>query len=69
MTDAVKYEKKDAIALIGMNRPEKRNALSIEMARDLVEALKDAENDPDIKAVIISGEGKIFSAEIGRAHV
>ncbi|GAA0314871.1 enoyl-CoA hydratase-related protein [Oceanobacillus oncorhynchi subsp. oncorhynchi] len=62
MTEAVKYEKKDAIALIKMNRPEKRNALSIEMARGLVEALKDAEKDSDIKAVIISGEGKIFSA-------
>ncbi|MFD1385625.1 enoyl-CoA hydratase/isomerase family protein [Oceanobacillus sp. FSL W7-1293] len=62
MTEAVKYEKKDAIALIKMNRPEKRNALSIEMARGLVKALKDAEKDSDIKAVIISGEGKIFSA-------
>ncbi|UUI39284.1 enoyl-CoA hydratase/isomerase family protein [Oceanobacillus oncorhynchi] len=62
MTDAVKYEKKDAIALIKMNRPEKRNALSIVMARGLVEALTDAEKDSDIKAVIISGEGKIFSA-------
>ncbi|MEF3331007.1 enoyl-CoA hydratase/isomerase family protein [Oceanobacillus oncorhynchi] len=62
MTDAVKYEKKDAIALIKMNRPEKRNALSIVMARGLVEALTDAEKDSDIKAAIISGEGKIFSA-------
>ena len=62
MTDAVKYEKKDAIALIKMNRPEKRNALSIVMARGLVEALTNAEKDSDIKAVIISGEGKIFSA-------
>ncbi len=62
MTDAVKYEKKESIAFISMNRPEKRNALSIEMANGFVEALKDAESDPAIKAVIISGEGKIFSA-------
>ena len=62
MTDAVKYEKNDAIAVIRMNRPEKRNALSIDMANGLVEALKNAEKDSDIKAVIISGEGKIFSA-------
>lgn len=62
MTDAIKYVKKDSIAFISMNRPEKRNALSIEMANQLVEALKDAESDPVVKAAIISGEGKIFSA-------
>ncbi|GIO24499.1 enoyl-CoA hydratase/isomerase family protein [Oceanobacillus sp. J11TS1] len=62
MTDAILYEKKDSIAYISMNRPEKRNALSIEMANGFVEALKDAERDAAVKAVIISGEGKVFSA-------
>ncbi|WP_152655344.1 enoyl-CoA hydratase/isomerase family protein [Oceanobacillus sp. CFH 90083] len=62
MTGAVKYEKKNAIAFITMNRPEKRNALSVEMANGFVEALKDAEKDADVRTVIISGEGKIFSA-------
>ncbi|MFD1065937.1 enoyl-CoA hydratase/isomerase family protein [Oceanobacillus locisalsi] len=61
-TDAVTYEKKDAIAFIAMNRPEKRNALSVDMVNDFVDALKEAEKDPEVKAVIISGEGKIFSA-------
>ncbi|UUI02240.1 enoyl-CoA hydratase/isomerase family protein [Oceanobacillus jeddahense] len=62
MSIPIKYEKRDSIAFIAMNRPEKRNALSIDMANDFVDALKEAEKDPEVKAVIISGEGKIFSA-------
>lgn len=62
MTDVIHYEKKGAIAFISMNRPDKRNALSIEMAAGFVKALKKAETDEAIRAVILSGEGKAFSA-------
>ncbi|AXI10205.1 enoyl-CoA hydratase/isomerase family protein [Oceanobacillus zhaokaii] len=62
MSDVVKVKKDNNIAYISMNRPEKRNALSVEMANELLFALKDADADDDIKVIILSGEGKAFSA-------
>ena len=48
--------------MIAMNRPEKRNALSLQMMRELDAALAVAGGDPEIRAVIIRGEGPAFSA-------
>ncbi|MFS0750644.1 enoyl-CoA hydratase/isomerase family protein [Oceanobacillus sp. 1P07AA] len=62
ITSTVHYQKENQIAYIAMNRPEKRNALSIEMAEELIAALHQAEKDPEVKAVILTGEGKGFSA-------
>ncbi|MHA6251521.1 enoyl-CoA hydratase/isomerase family protein [Oceanobacillus sp. CAU 1775] len=56
----VKIENK--IAYITMNRPDKRNALSIELANKLVAALEEADQDKDVRAVILAGAGKGFSA-------
>lgn len=58
----VKVTKENSIAYISMNRPDKRNALSIELVNDVIAALKDADEDQAIRAVILSGEGKGFSA-------
>ncbi|MFC4024007.1 enoyl-CoA hydratase/isomerase family protein [Oceanobacillus longus] len=62
MSEVVNVKKENNIAYISMNRPEKRNALSVEMAKDLLDALKDAERDDDVKVIVLSGEGKAFSA-------
>ncbi len=62
MYEAIQVKKENKIAFISMNRPEKRNALSVEMANELVAALKDAEQDDHIRAIILSGEGKAFSS-------
>ncbi|MCF3944402.1 enoyl-CoA hydratase/isomerase family protein [Oceanobacillus alkalisoli] len=58
----VKVKKENRIAYITMNRPDKRNALSYELVNDVIEALIDAEEDRAIRVVILSGEGKGFSA-------
>lgn len=50
------------IAKITLNRPDALNAFSPELVKDLNEALDQAENDKDIRAIIISAEGKAFSA-------
>ncbi|WP_067726204.1 enoyl-CoA hydratase/isomerase family protein [Oceanobacillus damuensis] len=62
MSEVVKVRKENKIAYISMNRPDKRNALSVEMANQLLDALKDANQDEEVKAIILSGEGKAFSA-------
>jgi enoyl-CoA hydratase/carnithine racemase len=45
-----------------LNRPEKRNALSAAMCRELVEALESAGRDPTVRAVLLEARGKSFCA-------
>jgi enoyl-CoA hydratase/carnithine racemase len=64
----------DGIAVITLNRPEKRNALSIELRDELVEALARWHDDPAVKVVVVTGAGETFSAgfdldEFGRAEL
>ena len=60
--ETVIYEVKDHIAKIIMNRPEKRNALNHALLRDLDTAFEQADNDPEVRVVILAGAGKAFSA-------
>ncbi|WAA09747.1 enoyl-CoA hydratase/isomerase family protein [Fervidibacillus albus] len=62
MENLVHVYKKDRIAYVKMNRPDKLNALSIELIEGLIEALKEAEMDEDVNVIILSGEGKSFCA-------
>jgi enoyl-CoA hydratase/carnithine racemase len=56
-------ERLDAVAVITLNRPDKLNALSYPLVRELDEALTQYEGDDDIKAVILTGAGdRAFSA-------
>lgn len=45
-----------------LNRPEQRNALSIELARELTDALRTAEGDADVKAVVLAATPPAFCA-------
>ncbi len=56
------YDVVDGRARITLNRPAKRNALSIGLLTELHEALWEADNDKDVHSVIIRGAGKAFSA-------
>lgn len=58
----VKYEKRHNYAVITMNRPDKLNALNEGMWIGLTNAFKKARLDRDIRAVIITGEGRAFCA-------
>jgi enoyl-CoA hydratase/carnithine racemase len=56
-------ERHDDIAVITLNRPEKLNALSFGLVRELDEALTEYESDDAVKAVILTGAGeRAFSA-------
>jgi enoyl-CoA hydratase/carnithine racemase len=57
-------EKKDNIFHITLNRPEKRNALPFEMLADISQLVEDQIFDPDIRAIIIKGEGAVFSSGV-----
>ncbi|MEM1681545.1 MAG: enoyl-CoA hydratase/isomerase family protein [Sulfolobales archaeon] len=58
----VAYEKKERVAVITLNRPEKLNALNHDVLTDLRKALEEAEKDPEVRVVIITGTGKSFCA-------
>lgn len=45
-----------------LNRPEKRNALSHQLRAELLDALRRADDDPDVRVTIIRGAGSCFSA-------
>ena len=60
--ETVKYEKKDSVVLITFNRPEVRNAFNAKMTEDILEALIEAKNDSNIRAIVLTGEGLSFSA-------
>jgi enoyl-CoA hydratase/carnithine racemase len=57
-------EKIENICTITLNRPEKRNAINIEMLTGLCEMVEHQASDPEIRAIILKGEGKIFSAGV-----
>ena len=50
-------ERLDKITVITMNRPEKLNALSYELACELDQELTNIENDDEIRVVILTGAG------------
>lgn len=55
-------DRKDGIATLTLNRPDKLNALSMELLRALVDELERLRNDPDIGVVILTGAGRAFCA-------
>jgi enoyl-CoA hydratase len=53
----------DGIMTVTLNRPEAGNSLNAAVGRQLVEAFRQAEADPDVRVVVVTGAGeKIFSA-------
>lgn len=60
--EAALYEKDGPVALIILNRPEKRNALNDAMFADLMAGLNQARRDPAVKVVVIRGAGTNFCA-------
>ena len=62
MTDQLLVEKSGGIARITFNRPEARNAVSVEMRTALIDAMLAVEQDDSIRCVVLSGAGKHFMA-------
>ncbi len=56
------YAVQNGCARITLNRPEKLNALSLELQAELAEALWEADNDRSVHCAIIKGAGRAFSA-------
>jgi len=57
----LRYAKRGAVAIITLDRPEKLNAYNVAMRDDLYEALGAADEDPDVRALVLGGRGRAFS--------
>ena len=60
--DCITYEVDNGRARITLNRPEKRNALSMELVEELRDALWEADDDTSVHCVILKGAGTSFCA-------
>jgi enoyl-CoA hydratase/carnithine racemase len=62
--ETVIVERKEQVGLITLNRPEKLNTFSLQLATDLNSALKELDQDTMVRVVIIKAAGKAFCAGI-----
>lgn len=62
MEEAILYEVKNAVAVIKMNRPKSLNSMSLDLVEGFVEALAKAEGDEAVRVIVVTGEGRAFSA-------
>lgn len=62
MTAPLDVEKRGALLVITLNRPEARNSISHQLARELLAALRSFESDPDLRVCVMTGAGGGFCA-------
>src|SRR5882724_8042178 len=48
------------VAVVTLNRPQRRNALSLELMRELIQCLDEAARDREVRAIILAASGKVF---------
>lgn len=61
-SDHLIINKNGSVLSMTLNRPESLNAFSPEMILTLTEALREAQNNPEVKVIVLSGAGRSFSA-------
>lgn len=64
MAPVVLYEKRGAVGLITLNRPERRNAITQQLLTELFDHVEAADADPGVGAVVLSGNGASFCSGI-----
>ena len=62
MSEHVKVELNKGVLSITLNRPERRNAITVDMYAALADAVETAAGDDDIRIVTVRGEGQDFAA-------
>jgi enoyl-CoA hydratase/carnithine racemase len=58
----LRVERRGPAAHVVLSRPERRNALSLALMREMTAALRDLAGDTDVRVVVVAGEGPAFSA-------
>lgn len=55
-------EREGSLSIVTLNRPERRNALSLDLMLELIDCLESIASTPDVRAVILAAAGKVFSS-------
>lgn len=60
--DSLIFEVKDGVGLIRLNRPDDGNAITLEMALEMLDVAIRCDEDPDVRSLVLTGNGKMFCA-------
>src|SRR5215210_3935539 len=60
--EQIRYEVADGVLTITLNRPERLNAWTPVMQRELIAAIDAADADDDVRVIVVTGEGRAFCA-------
>lgn len=60
--ETVLLTKDEGVGLVTLNRPDSMNAISTALRKDFIAAFEDCINDDDIRVIVVTGNGKAFSA-------
>src|SRR5215217_1139534 len=69
MSDVITIKDRGHVRLIGLNRPEKRNAFTFAMLGELAKAYADLADDPNIRCGVLHAHGSMFTAGLDLADV
>jgi enoyl-CoA hydratase/carnithine racemase len=69
MSDILEISRSGRVLSLHLNRPDKRNALSAALCREIVQAVEAADSDPSIGAVLVAARGPAFCAGMDLAEV
>lgn len=62
MASEITIERKGGLAVVSLNRPDKLNALTLDMRVELTETFRQISTDPEVRAVLLRAEGRAFCA-------
>jgi enoyl-CoA hydratase/carnithine racemase len=62
MYSYIRSEREGSLAVVTLNRPERRNAMSLDLMRELIVCLDEIAQTTEIRAVILAAAGKVFSS-------
>lgn len=62
MSNTVNYEQQGGVAIIALNRPDSLNGFTSELCGELLLAFEKAQRDDSVRAIVLTGEGRAFSA-------
>ncbi|NRS17461.1 enoyl-CoA hydratase/isomerase family protein [Brevibacillus sp. HB1.4B] len=62
MYETILYEVSEGVAVVTLNRPDKFNAFTAVMNKEITDALKQAQKDADVRCIVLTGAGRAFNA-------
>ena len=60
--NTIRVEVEDRVGVLTLSRPDRMNAFTAEMGAEMVRALEGLDRDPEVRAVVVTGEGRAFCA-------